>query len=234
MHFLGYLNWKEFFGSITLLGWWLGQYKQLNWYFSAVWVFFLMAAPLYRLFCRTKHPVVLWLALCAVTVVIQWIFSGYKASMLMCRAMVFLTGMLFGRLEQLKCPHENWIRVISYLFLVLGLWYMVIVYRYDAWGLGYRLGIWWYPYAMFTPGVVILISDIAALLRRFSPVETILRPFELLGESSSEILMIHMAIYKVIQYTTKISNIWWVLVAAFCLAAGVCYQKFVVKKLPFS
>ena len=46
--------------------------------------------------------------------------------------------------------------------------------------------------------------------------------------------MIHMAIYKVIQYTTKISNIWWVLVAAFCLAAGVCYQKFVVKKLPFS
>ena len=45
MHFLGYLNWKEFFGSITLLGWWLGQYKQLNWYFSAVWAFFLMAAP---------------------------------------------------------------------------------------------------------------------------------------------------------------------------------------------
>ena len=86
----------------------------------------------------------------------------------------------------------------------------------------------------FTPGVVILISDIAALLRRFSPMETIMRPFELLGESSSEILMIHMAIYKVIQYTTKISNIWWVLVAAFCLATGVCYQKFVVKKLPFS
>ena len=154
--------------------------------------------------------------------------------MLMCRAMVFLTGMLFGRLEQLKCSHENRIRVISYLFLMLGLWYMVIVYRYDAWGLGYRLGIWWYPYAMFTPGGVILISDIAALLRRFSPMETIMRPFELLGESSSEILMIHMAIYKVIQYTTKISNIWWVLVAAFCLAAGVCYQKFVVKKLPFS
>ena len=234
MVFTGVMNWKEFWGSVTLLGWWLGQYKQLNWYFSAVWAFFLMAAPLYRLFCRTKHPVVLWLVLCAVTVVIQWILPGYKASMLMCRAMVFLTGMLFGRLEQLKCPHENRIRVISYLFLVLGLWYMVIVYRYDAWGLGYRLGIWWYPYAMFTPGVVILISDIAALLRRFSPMETILRPFELLGESSSEILMIHMAIYKVIQYTTKISNVWWVLVAAFCLAAGVCYQKFVVKKLPFS
>ena len=59
--------------------------------------------------------------------------------------------MLFGRLEQLKCPHENRIRVISYLFLVLGLWYMVIVYRYDAWGLGYRLGIWWYPYACLPP-----------------------------------------------------------------------------------
>ncbi len=61
-----------------------------------------------------------------------------------------------------------------------------------------------------------------------------MRPFEWLGESSGEILMVHMAVYKIIQYLTKISNIWWVLVVIFCLAAGVCYQRFVVKKLPFS
>ena len=142
--------------------------------------------------------------------------------------------MLFGRLEQQKCPHENRIRLISYLFLVLGLWYMVIVYRYDGWGLGYRLGLWWYPYAIFTPGLVILVSDLAALLRRFSPMKVLMRPFEQLGESSGEILMIHMAIFKIIQYVTKISNIWWLLVIALCLIAGVCYRKFAVKRLPFS
>ena len=234
MHFLGYLSWKEFFGSITLLGWWLGQYQQLNWYFSAVWAFFLAAIPLYRFFCRTRHPILLWLGLCLGTLIVQWSFPGYKASMLMCRAMVFLTGMLFGRLEQLGCPHENRIRLISLLFLVLGLWYMVVVYRYDGWGLGYRLGLWWYPYAMFTPGLVILISDLAALLRRYAPIKILLRPFELLGKSSGEILMIHMAVYKIIQWVTKISNGWWVLVILLCLAAGVLYQKFVVKRLPFS
>ena len=234
MHFLGYLSWKEFFGSVTLVGWWLGQYKQLNWYFSAVWAFFLLAVPLYRLFCRTKHPVLLWLGLCILTLVIQRIFPGYKASMLMCRAMVFLTGMLMGRLEQLNCPHENRIRLISLIFLMLGLWYMVLVYRYDGWGLGYRLGLWWYPYAMFTPGLVLLISDLATPLRRFDPLQKLMHLVELLGESSGEILMIHMAIFKIIQYTTKISNNWWVLVIAFCLISGVCYQKFVVKRLPFS
>lgn len=234
MHFLGYLSWKEFFGSITLVGWWLGQYKQLNWYFSAVWAFFLLAVPLYRLFCRVRHPVLLWLGLCILTLVIQWIFPGYKASMLMCRAMVFLTGMLTGRLEQLNCPHENRIRLISLVFLVLGLWYMAVVYRYDGWGLGYRLGLWWYPYAMFTPGLVLLISDLATPLRRFAPLQKLMHLIELLGESSGEILMIHMAIFKIIQYTTKISNSWWVLVIAFCLISGVCYQKLVVKRLPFS
>ena len=234
MHFLGYLSWKEFFGSVTLVGWWLGQYKQLNWYFSAVWAFFLLAVPLYRLFCRTKHPVLLWLGLCILTLVIQRIFPGYKASMLMCRAMVFLTGMLMGRLEQLNCPHENRIRLIALVFLVLGLWYMVLVCRYDGWGLGYRLGLWWYPYAMFTPGLVLLISDLATPLRRLAPFQKLMHLVELLGESSGEILMIHMAIFKIIQYTTKISNNWCVLVIAFCLISGVCYQKFVVKRLPFS
>lgn len=234
MHYLGYLSWKEFFGSITLLGWWLGQYQQLNWYFSAVWAFFLAAIPLYRFFCRTRHPILLWLGLCLGTLIRSVELSRLQGQ----HAHVPRHGIPHGHAVwpagTAGCPHENRIRLISLLFLVLGLWYMVVVYRYDGWGLGYRLGLWWYPYAMFTPGLVILISDLAALLRRYAPIKILLRPFELLGKSSGEILMLHMAIYKIIQWVTKISNGWWVLVILFCLAAGVFYQKFVVKRLPFS
>ena len=76
MVFTGVMNWKEFWGSVTLLGWWFGQYKQLNWYFSAVWAFFLLAVPLYGLFRRCRRPVWLWLGLCLGTLAIQIILPG--------------------------------------------------------------------------------------------------------------------------------------------------------------
>ncbi len=234
MKALGYMTWPEFFGSVTLTGWWLGFSVQLNWYFSAVWLFFLLAIPLYRLFCRVKHPVLLWLLLSALTLLLQWLLPGYRGSMLMCRMLIFLTGMLFGRLEQLGFRHENRLRLIAFLFLILGLWYMVLDYRYDCWGLGYRLGLWWYPYALFTSGGVILISDMAAYVRRLAPLRRCIKLVEELGQSSGEILMIHMAVFKVILSTAKIRNIWWVLVILFCLCAGVFYRKKIVPHLPFS
>ena len=40
---LGFMGPWSFLGSMTLLGWWLGDPVQLNWYFSAVWMFFLLA-----------------------------------------------------------------------------------------------------------------------------------------------------------------------------------------------
>ena len=234
MVFTGVMNWKEFWGSVTLLGWWLGQYKQLNWYFSAVWAFFLLAVPLYGLFRRCRRPVWLWLGLCLGTLAIQIILPGYKASMLSCRALIFLTGMLFGRLEQLGCRHTSAIAWISGLFLVLGLWWMVLEYPYDCWGYGYRLGLWWYPYALFTPGIAILISALWPRLRRLPVIRACGAVVEQLGQSSSEILMIHMALFKAITNVTTLTNPQWFLVIVLCLAAGVGYHRWIVPRLPFS
>ena len=234
MVFTGVMNWKEFWGSVTLLGWWFGQYKQLNWYFSAVWAFFLLAVPLYGLFRRCRRPVWLWLGLCLGTLAIQIILPGYKASMLSCRALIFLTGMLFGRLEQLGCRHTSAIAWISGLFLVLGLWWMVLEYPYDCWGYGCRLGLWWYPYALFTPGIAILISALWPRLRRLPVIRACGAVVEQLGQSSSEILMIHMALFKAITNVTTLTNPQWFLVIALCLAAGVGYHRWIVPRLPFS
>ena len=45
--FLMWFSWGmtrwDLLGTLTLLGWWFGFSRQLNWYFSAVWAFFLLA-----------------------------------------------------------------------------------------------------------------------------------------------------------------------------------------------
>lgn len=232
MMLLGYMNWKEFFGSVTLLGWWLGIYVQLNWYFSAIWAFFLLAVPLYRLFCKTRHTLLLYLALGVLTLLLQVCFSGTQISMLLCRLLTFLTGMLFGRLEQTGFSHVRRLRLICLLFFLSGLYLLVLVARYQGWGYSQRLGLGWYPYTLIMPGFVVLAADCCSFLRRFSGFRLLFRVLESLGTASSEILAVHMGIFKLIWNTTKISNFWWLLVTLLCLAAGVAYRRLVVERLP--
>lgn len=225
---LGLMTKWEFLGSVSLIGWWVGSYNQLNWYFSAVWLFFLLAIPLYALFRRAGHPVLLWLSLAAVTLLLQIPINHGQANMLLSRLLVFLTGMLFGRLEQIGFQKTGWLRAVTIPIMLFGLWSLIPI----NWGwlgsaYGYTLGLWWLPYALIVPGLVILLSDLAAFLRRYQPVRWAMGLVERLGQASSEILIVHLAVYKVIMGTTRLSNKWWLLVLLCCLAGGVGYRSLV-------
>jgi peptidoglycan/LPS O-acetylase OafA/YrhL len=229
---IGAMSLKQFVGSVTLVGWWLGQELQLNWYFSAVWMFFLLAVLLYPWFFRPKHPVVLWLGLVLLTLPLQPLRDNYWYSMVVSRIPIFLTGMLFGRLEQTGFRRERLLEIGSLLAMVLGLGLIVWVYRGIGWTYGTSLGLWWYPYLFVIPGGAVLISWVGTLLRRYAWGLKLLHPFELLGRSSSEILMVHVGLYKIIRYFTKPSGWAWLLIFFGCLLLGVCYRLFVVEKLP--
>jgi peptidoglycan/LPS O-acetylase OafA/YrhL len=223
---------RQFVGSVTLIGWWLGQELQLNWYFSAVWMFFLLAVLLYPWFFRTKHPAVLWLCLVLLTLPLQPLKTGYWYSMVVSRVPIFLTGMLFGRLEQTGFRREKLLQSVSLLMMVLGLGFIVWVYRDIGWTYGNSMGLWWYPYFFVIPGGAVLISWVGNLLRGHAWGLKLLHPFELLGQASSEILMVHVGLYKIIRYFTKPSGWAWLLIFPGCLLLGVCYRRFVVEKLP--
>ena len=228
---LGAMGLRQCLGAVTLLGWWLGEPMQLNWYFSAVWMFFLLAIPCYRLFCRTKHPVGLWLVLVGVSIGIgilcpfPWLMTAVT------RLPVFLTGMLFGRLEQLDFRHEGRLRGIVLLLLPAGLWLVIITYLGYGYVYGYSLGLWWYPYALVIPGGAVLISDLAAALRKRTVLSRLMRPIEWCGESSAEILMVHVGIYKIINTVTRFRNRYWAMICLGCLVLGCGYHYLVTARL---
>lgn len=233
MGYLGEMTLLEFLGNITFLGWWFGFHNQLNWYFSGVWLFFLLAPVLYRLFCRTKHILWLWTALVAVSFVLGVLCPNDYYMTVLTRLPIFLTGMLFGRLEQTDFRKETLLKAICYVLLPIGLYLVVITYGGYGWIYGYSLGLWWYPYALVIPGGVILVSEIAARLRKWKPAGFAMKPMEWLGESSSEALMVHIGVYKVIFVLTAFHNHIWVMIWLFTMVLSVVYRQ-VTKHLPFS
>ena len=228
---LGAMDLRQFVGAVTLLGWWWGESMQLNWYFSAVWMFFLLAIPCYKLFCRTKHPMGLWGLLTALSIGIgilcpfSWIMTAVT------RLPIFLTGMLFGRLEQLDFRHEARLWWIAVLLLPVGLWLVLITVLGYGYVYGYSLGMWWYPYALVIPGGAVLLADIAVVLRKNKVLRALMRPIEWCGESSAEILMVHVGVYKVITTVTRCRNRYWAIIMVGCLVLGCGYHYLVTARL---
>lgn len=229
---LGAMTIRQLLGSVTLLGWWLGESIQLNWYFSAVWLFFLLAVPCYHLFTRTKRPLLLWLGLVAVSIAIGILCPFSWLMTAIARLPIFLTGMLFGRLEQTGFAHHNRLRVILFLLMLLGLALVLVTYLGYGYVYGYSLGLWWYPYALVIPGGAVLIADLAAALRKFPLFSRLGRLVRCCGESSAEILMVHIGIYKIIFVTTRLRNRHWLLVFLACLILGCGYHR-IVERLFF-
>ena len=220
----GWMNLWDFLGSVSLLGWWLGDPKQLNWYFSAVWLFFLLSIPAYGLFRRTDRPWLSWLGLGIVSVGIAILCPLDHLMTALARLPVFFTGMLFGVLEQRGFSHTAPLKALCYLLIPLGLWcWMVTDWGYgDLYG--YRFGTWWYPYALFTPGLALGISGIGDRLASFPWFRWLKRPLDRCGESSAEILMVHVGLYKLLQDGSRYRNRVWVMIALGCLVLGCLYR----------
>ena len=229
---VGAMNFLEFLGSVTLVGWWLGASKQLNWYFSAVWMFFLLAMALYRPMVRGKRPLLWLLGGCILSFLLVRLTPFSNQLTAFSRIPVFLFGMLVGRWEIRGTMGQKTLRGILYGLMIPGILLTVLVWH--SWGdiWGDSLGLWWYPFALVVPGGIFLTAEIGHLLREIRPVSKILRPVEAVGEASSEALMIHVGIYKLIQLYVKLYPKHWLLVMLLCLVLSVAYHRLVVKKLP--
>lgn len=229
---LNVMNLEEFFGSVTLLGWWFGQSKQLNWYFSAVWMFYLLGAGLYKPVVEGKHPILVVLFVSWLSSLAMLLSPYHYHAECFTRVPVFLAGMLLGRMELRGNANEKLLRCILYSLIPIGL--LLIFMTWSSWGQnwGTYYGLWWYPFLLVVPGGVFLAADIAHWLRKRRIISSILRPLEVLGDSSSEALMLHVGIYKLIQLYTGLLPMQWIAVMLLCLLLGVIYRNLVVKRLP--
>lgn len=222
---MGVMSCREFAGSVTLLGWWFGQNKQLNWYFSAVWMYYVLGVLLYRPVVQGKHPVPVVIGMFLLSLVLVHLSRYWHHPTAYSRIPVFFVGMLLGRLELEGTYRPRYLRGVLYGLIPVGI--LLTVLTWTDWGSVYgdSLGLWWYPFLLVVPGGVLLFSEIMTKLRKCRPVTVCVNPLEALGEASSEILMIHVGVYKLIQLYWTLYPKYWMGIMLGCLVAGVGYHR---------
>lgn len=221
------LSIKEFFGSVTLLGWWFGQKKQLNWYFSAVWFYYFLGVLLYKPVVEGKKPIRWVLFISWLSFIAQWLSSYHYHAEAFARVPVFLVGMLLGRMELTGNTGGKWLRPVLYGAIPLGVFLIYMTWAYWGDGLGTYFCMWWYPFLLMVPGGVCLTGELAGVLRRYKPVRACMKPIEYLGEASAEALMLHVGIYKLLQlYWSFLPKVWMLILLGCCVLA-VGYGKLV-------
>lgn len=227
MTVMGAMSCRELVGSVTLLGWWLGQTKQLNWYFSAVWMYFLLGVVLYTPVVKGKHPGLTVAGVSLLSFIILRVTPFWHHPTAFARIPIFLLGMLLGRAELQKTFPEKRLRGILYGLFPIGV--LLTVMTWHSWGnlWGDSLGLWWYPFILVVPGGVFLFSE---LMARVTLPGWLRGAIEHLGEASSEALMLHVGIYKLIQQRWHLYPKQWMLVLLGCMLLAVLYHG-LLKKL---
>ncbi len=226
----GMTRW-DLIGTLTLLGWWFGFTRQLNWYFSAVWAFFLLAVPVGALLRRCRRPAPVWAGLLALSLGLGlWCPMDYLMTAAT-RLPVFFTGMLFGELDRRGYAPGRAFYCLVYLLVPIGLILSVLTFGVLGEQYGDSFGLWWYPNALIVPGLAVAAGEIGARLRAFPWLVRAAGFIPALGESAAEILMVHVGIYKYIRLFRTFTNLQWLLISLICIILGRLYYRFVTSRI---
>lgn len=242
VRFLTYqIYFTEVCGNLTMTGWWNGDSNQFNWYVDGILLFYILAPYIYGWItggnaCESSKNGVNFagkiisslacrcIIAMAISLVISMAFLHGQLLMAMSRLPLFVLGMItacsmddekLGRLFKGILPVIIWNVIMLIGFS--GMYYCLYLQdRLDRW----HYGLWWYPFILIAPGLVIDLGFIktGGLTSRF--ISTI-------GTASFEIFLWHLFIFETAQAkSVEGTAVWTVLfVAAFLIGLG--YEKLI-------
>lgn len=205
-------------GNLTGASFWLGT-KTFNWYILALPVFYFAAPFLKRQLDSGGKRRCGELILGALFLSIA--FWDEFRLVAVSRFPIFMVGMYLAKMERgQESPKEG----ADYLLMILGFGALYFcLYRLRAWLWDY--GLWWYPFLLITPGLVMLLCRIGAWMEKTWIGRRIGWLFRHLGEASLEIYLIHVPIFEYLEEKLQMTLLQRVGVMAACAAMGIVYHR---------
>lgn len=209
-------------GVQTLASW---DYT-FNWYISGLVVFYCAMPYLKRITdsCRTWiQDLAVVLLLFAVS--ISFWNTGRNWIVIVSRLPVFYAGVIFAKMAGqgylLKKRDCLLLGTISACGLIL------LLYVYNVWADNlWYCGLYWYPFALITPGLCVFLSLLAEQMERSRLLHKIRKGVELVGIYSFEVYLVHIFLYDELipeickRVNLELNNLLWVLTIP-VIACGV-------------
>lgn len=208
-------------GNLTGTSFWIGPAPAFNWYMLALYAFYGISPFFYRMI--EKRNGIYWVL--AGTLLMDVCFYGNYVMIAVTRFTIFAMGMEAGRwaaqgrkigrtFELLSCA----LGLVSYVLLLMFRSALPETLLWNG-------GCYWYPFIFIAPAMVFLLCRFFSWLENHA--RHVLRGFEIVGECSLEIYLIHVVAFD---YLHVASNWIWLLVYGIVLFSGYMYHD-VIKEI---
>ena len=194
----GNANFQMAVGNLFAIQSFTGLGQDLNWYVSAIFLFYLLTPYFKQIADRasTRNKVLFLLALIAVS--IPFWHSG-NMLLTMTRLPIYYLGVLFATL----CREDRKIAKPTYLAMVVSiatgaamLAVFFLCFPEQLW----TMGLYWYPFILLTAPMCMILSSLMALLEKSKITKPIADGVSLVGKYSFEVCLIHVPLIALIDW----------------------------------
>lgn len=207
-----------------------GKDGSFNWYFGAMWIFYLLTPYFVAVADKIKKPAGCIL-FCLLLVLFSFPFWNVKALIIIVTRMpVYFLGMYLAKrsLESDEKISLKFMLIATVLSIISMAAFIVCYFKLhdELW----NYGLWWYPFIITAPTICLYLSFICKQLEKKSAGRNILKAFSFIGSYTFELFLVHMFVFKEVssmimeRQPNHVIAIWFAALIPVAIGAAILYQ----------
>lgn len=207
-----------------------GKDGSFNWYFGAMWIFYLLTPYFVAVADKIKKPTGCVL-FCLLLVLFSFPFWNVKALIIIVtRLPVYFLGMYLAKRSQVSDDKISLkFMLIATVLSIISMAAFIVCYfklHDELW----NYGLWWYPFIITAPTICLYLSFISKQLEKKSVGQKILKAFSFIGSYTFELFLVHMFVFKEVssmimeRQPNHVIAIWFAALIPVAIGAAILYQ----------
>lgn len=207
-----------------------GKDGSFNWYFGAMWIFYLLTPYFVAVADKIKKPAGCVL-FCLLLVLFSFPFWNVKALIIIVtRLPVYFLGMYLAKRSQVSDDKISLkFMLIATVLSIISMAAFIVCYfklHDELW----NYGLWWYPFIITAPTICLYLSFISKQLEKKSVGQKILKAFSFIGSYTFELFLVHMFVFKEVssmimeRQPNHVIAIWFAALIPVAIGAVILYQ----------
>lgn len=207
-----------------------GKDGSFNWYFGAMWIFYLLTPYFVAVADKIKKPAGCVL-FCLLLVLFSFPFWNVKALIIIVtRLPVYFLGMYLAKRSQVSDDKISLkFMLIATVLSIISMAAFIVCYfklHDELW----NYGLWWYPFIITAPTICLYLSFICKQLEKKSVGQKILKAFSFIGSYTFELFLVHVFVFKEVssmimeRQPNHVIAIWFAALIPVAIGAAILYQ----------
>lgn len=207
-----------------------GKDGSFNWYFGAMWIFYLLTPYFVAVADKIKKPAGCVL-FCLLLVLFSFPFWNVKALIIIVtRLPVYFLGMYLAKRSQVSDDKISLkFMLIATVLSIISMAAFIVCYfklHDELW----NYGLWWYPFIITAPTICLYLSFISKQLEKKSVGQKILKAFSFIGSYTFELFLVHMFVFKEVssmimeRQPNHVIAIWFAALIPVAIGVAILYQ----------